>query len=130
VRLQTEAKIAVQNDVRDRRLDLAWSAVLDLENAANPDAERSEAIALWRDLARTDMPTTAAVEGLAESISRRGVKAMDALHVASAITAGAAWLLTTDLALIRKMRGDDRIVVADPIDFIRHWQGDDDENRR
>jgi hypothetical protein len=53
----------------------------------------------------------------------------EALHVASAITAGATWLLTTDPRLIRRMRGDDRIVVADPIDFIRHWQGDDDENR-
>jgi len=27
------------------------------------------------------------------------------------------------------VQGDDRIVVADPIDFIRYWQGDDHENR-
>jgi predicted nucleic acid-binding protein len=129
VRLQTEAKLAVQRGVRDGQLRLAWSAVLDLENAGNPDAERVEAITLWRDLARVDVPTTPAVEAIAEAIVERGVKAMDALHVASAITAGATWLLTTDLRLIRKMHGDDRIVVADPIDFIRYWQGDDDENR-
>ena len=61
-------------------------------------------------------------------IAARGVKAMDALHVTSAITAGANWLLTTDLGLIRRMHGDDRIVVADPIDFIRHWQGYSDKN--
>ena len=125
MRLQTEAQLAVQRGVRDGQLSLAWSAVLDLENAGNPDAERAEVIALWHDLARVDVSMTPAVEAIAE----RGVRAMDALHVASAITAGATWLLTTDLRLIRKMLGDDRIVVADPIDFIRYWQGDDDENR-
>jgi predicted nucleic acid-binding protein len=115
--------------VRDGQLRLAWSAVLDLENARNPDAERAEAITLWRDRARVDISTTPAVEAIAEAIAERGVEAMDALHVASAITAGATWLLTTDLRLLRKMHGDDRIVAADPIDFIRYWQGDDDENR-
>ncbi len=129
VRLQTEAKLAVQRGVRDGQLSLAWSAVLDLENAGNPDAERAEVIALWRDLARVDVSMTPAVEAIAEAIAERGVRAMDALHVASAITAGATWLLTTDLRLIRKMHGDDRIVAADPIDFIRYWQGDEDQNR-
>ncbi len=43
---------------------------------------------------------------------------MDALHVASAIKAGAVWLLTTDKALLRKMKNDQRIQVADPVDFI------------
>jgi predicted nucleic acid-binding protein len=129
VRLQTEAKLAVQRGVRDGQLGLVWSAVLDLENVGNPDAERAEAIALWRDLAGVDVPTTPEVEVLAEAIAGRGVKAMDALHVASAIKSGATWLLTTDLKLIRRMRGDDRIVVVDPIDFIRHWREDDHENR-
>jgi predicted nucleic acid-binding protein len=119
----------VQRGVQDGQLRLARSAVLDLENAAKPDAERAEAIALWRNVAQVDVSTTSAVGAIAEAIAERGVKAMDALHVASAITAGATWLLTTDLRLIRKMRNDDRIVAADPIDFIPYWQGDGDENR-
>jgi hypothetical protein len=32
-------------------------------------------------------------------------------------------------AKLAVQHGDDRIVVADQIDFIRYWQGDDDENR-
>lgn len=44
---------------------------------------------------------------------------MDALHVASALAAGATWLLTTDTGLLGKMKGDTRIQVADPVDFIR-----------
>lgn len=71
VRLQTEAKLAVQPGVRDGQLRLAWSALLDLENAGNPDAER------------VDVSRTLPVEAIAE----RGLKALDSLHVASAITA-------------------------------------------
>jgi|GEM_PF-7086413 len=45
-----------------------------------------------------------------------------------AIEAGATWFLTTDRALLRKTKADDRLNVADPVDFIRYLQGSDDEN--
>ena len=48
--------------------------------------------------------------------------------VASALSAGAAWLLTTDKGLLAKMRGDTRIQVADPVDFVRATRGASDEN--
>ena len=54
---------------------------------------------------------------------------MDALHVASAIVAGAAYFLTTDKVLLRKLTGGRRIRVVDPVDFIRQVIGDNDENR-
>ena len=53
---------------------------------------------------------------------------MDALHVASAIEAGATWFLTTDRALMRKMKRESRVIVADPVDFIRTLQEANDEN--
>jgi hypothetical protein len=40
VRLQTEAKLHVQAMIQNGVLKLAWSAIIDLENAANPDRER------------------------------------------------------------------------------------------
>lgn len=90
---------------------------------------RQVGMLIYLDICCFNRPFDQQTQTLAEAIAGPGVKAMDALHVASAIKSGAGWLLTTDLKLIRKMCGDDRIVVADPIDFIRHWQGDDDENR-
>ncbi len=128
IRLQTEAKLFVQEGIRKGDHALVWSAVLDLENSANPDAERRKAIQAWRSLASVDVDTPARVEALAAEFSSRGVKAMDALHVASAIEAGATWFLTTDRALLRKTQADDRLNVADPVDFIRYLQGSDDEN--
>ena len=65
VRLQTEAKLAVQESIRNRIHTLIWSGILDLENADNPDSERKAAIAEWRMLAEVDVVTTAAVEELA-----------------------------------------------------------------
>jgi predicted nucleic acid-binding protein len=119
IRLQTEAKLFVQDAIRQGAFFLAWSAVIDLENAANPDIERRETIAAWKKLAVVDVDTRPDVEALAENIALLGIKPLDALHVASALAAGATWLLTTDKALLKKMYKDSRLRVCDPIDFIR-----------
>ena len=122
IRLQTEAKLYVQDAIRQGTFSLAWSAVMDLENAANPDIERREAIATWRPLAAVDVDTRPDVEALAEELALLGIKPMDALHIASAIAAGAAWFLTTDKVLLRKLKNEPRLRVADPVDFIRTLQ--------
>jgi predicted nucleic acid-binding protein len=128
IRLQTEAKLYVQEAIRQGTFSLAWSAVMDLENAANPDIERREAIAVWKTLAVVDVDTSPAVEAVAQRLTGLGIKPMDALHVASAITANATWLLTTDKALLRKMQNDPRLHVIDPIDFIRTLRENDHED--
>jgi predicted nucleic acid-binding protein len=122
VRLQTEAKLAVQESIRNRNHTLIWSGILDLENADNPDSERQVAIAEWKILAEVDVVTTAVVEQLASTLAGNGLKPMDALHIASAIEAGAGYFLTTDKQILRKMEGDKRIQVLDPVDFIRETE--------
>lgn len=101
---------------------LVWSAILDLENTANPDAERREAIQGWQSLAAIDIEATTEVERLAGELTKQGLKPMDALHVASAIKAEATWFLTTDNGLLRKLKGENRLAVVDPVDFIRSLQ--------
>lgn len=103
VRLQTEAKLHVQEMVREGTLFLVWSAIMDIENSANPDLNRKVAIADWQQLGVEDVSVNERVEAAAETLSRIGVKPMDALHVASAIEARAEYFLTTDNALLRKM---------------------------
>lgn len=119
IRLQTEAKLYVQEAIRQGVFSLAWSAVMDLENAANLDIERREAIAIWKLFAVVDIDMDPALETLAEDIALLGIKPMDALHIASAIAAGATEFLTTDKALLNKMNHDRRLRVIDPIDFLR-----------
>ncbi len=129
VRLQTEAKLHVQEKIREGSLTLVWSAMMDIENIANPDLNRKSAIADWRQIAIADVAISPQVEALAETLVRLGVKPMDALHVACAIEARADYFLTTDKALLRKMANHSDIKVVDPVDFIRVLKDGNDENR-
>jgi len=128
VRLQTEAKLHVQEMIRLGTLDLVGSAIMDIENSANPDFNRKVAVADWQHLAVVDLPVNETVEEVAETFSRIGVKPMDALHVACAIEAHAEYFLTTDKALLRKMVKHGKIRVVDPVDFVRELKGGNDEN--
>lgn len=128
VRLQTEAKLHIQDQIRQGSFSLVWSAAMDLENDANPDIDRRNAIAAWKAVASVDVELLPEMEVAAEELARMGIKPMDALHVASALSAKAAWLLTTDRGLLGKMKDDPRIRVADPVDFVRAIQEAGNEN--
>jgi len=119
VRLQTEAKLYVQDMIRGGSLTLIWSAIMDIENAANPDINRKVAIGDWQKIGFVDVPVSKRVESMADKLALGGVKPMDALHVACAIEAQAEYFLTTDNALLRKMAKNDSPRVIDPVDFIR-----------
>ena len=94
----------------------------------NPDPDRRRAIDHWKALADIDIETSQDVEAVAARLAYFGIKPMDALHLASAIQAGAPWFLTTDHALLRKGKHQKQVSVVDPIDFIRLTEGLDDEN--
>lgn len=119
VRLQTEAKLYVQDMIRSGNLSLAWSAIMDVENAANPDINRKVAVDDWQKLGAVDISMSQRVEDIANELALIGVKPMDALHVASAIEAQAEYFLTTDKALLRKLAQHASLRVVDPVDFIR-----------
>jgi predicted nucleic acid-binding protein len=94
----------------------------------NPDRERCLAIDAWKILAEVDIATTPEVERLAVELESVGLKPLDALHLASAITAKAHIFLTTDKGILRKMKSESRISVLDPLDFIDQQDEEDDEN--
>ena len=119
VRLQTEAKLYVQDMVRSGSLSLIWSAVMDMENTANPDSNRKAAVGDWQKIGLVDVSVSNQVENIAVKLAQIGIKPMDALHVACAIEAKAEYFLTTDKALLRKMANHDNLHVVDPVDFIR-----------
>ena len=105
VRLEAEAKLDVQQRIKNKEIELAWSYMLDYENQANPFEERRDVIARWKTAAAVDVAETDAVVQQAREIASRGLHAKDALHVACAIVAGCDFFLTTDDFLLKKMRG-------------------------
>ena len=118
IRIESEAKLEIQQRIKDRKIELAWSYVLDYENQANPFEERRFTVARWGNEAVVDVEETAAVLHQAREIANRGLRAKDALHVACAVAAGCDFFLTTDDVVVKRMRGFSEIVVMDPAQFI------------
>ena len=119
VRLETEAKLRIQERVVAGEIELAWSYILDLENAANPFEERRAAVGMWRRRGVVDVEETPDLLDNARSLAALGIQSKDALHVACAVEAGCDYFVTTDDALLKKLSGYTQIVAVDPTAFVR-----------
>ena len=118
VRLECEAKLAIQSFILEKKVSLVWSYVLDLENYANPFLERRSAIARWRAHAVTDIDESEDVLDAARQLTGLGVKSKDALHLACALVAECDVFFTTDDLILKKMRNRNEIKVLNPVDYI------------
>jgi predicted nucleic acid-binding protein len=119
VRLETEAKLRIQERVVSGEIELAWSYMLDYENSANPFEERRTAVRLWRNLAIVDVSETPALLENARSLVALGLRSKDAIHVACAVEAGCEYFVTTDDILLKKLSRYTRILAVDPTAFVR-----------
>ena len=128
VYLETQAKLDVQQRIRNSEMELAWSFILTAENQANPDSDIRDKIFEWMALAMVyvgyDLEIGAHAAGL---MARYGIDAKDALHVTSAIRAGCEFLLTTDKKLIRRASQISEIRVINPVNFITDFLGKTDD---
>ena len=85
IRLETEAKIYVQQKIIDGMYELVWSYVMDYENSLNPFLERRHRIGLWKGIAKIFCNENEIILTEAEKLRRVGVKFFDSLHVACSI---------------------------------------------
>lgn len=78
-------------------------------------------------LAADYRPVTPTIRERAVSLQETGIKSLDALHVATAEAAGAAWFITVDNRLIRnyRRRPDQGLTIIDPATFVREIVGQD-----
>lgn len=88
ISLESQAKLRIQELIRDNELHLVTSYILQHENNRNPYEGRRKRIDSFArknsmDYIGTDQMRK--VESLAESIKSTGVKDKDALHIACAI---------------------------------------------
>jgi hypothetical protein len=119
IRLETDAKLHIQEQIRSGELELCWSFVLDYENAANPFEEVRNRIAAWKNLAVADCALTDAISKKAAQFMSLGLRQMDASHVACAVQLRADVFLTVDKKILNKPITD--IIAMNPIDFLRRY---------
>ena len=117
--LETEAKLHVQDLIRQEKLSLIWSFVLDYENDANPFEEVRNRIAEWKKLSCADCDLSDEITEKAKELMKMGLQQMDASHIACAIYCGAECFLTTDKKILNKQITD--IKIMNPIDFVRRY---------
>ena len=119
IKLETEAKLDIQERIVQGKVELAWSYILDFGNEANPFEQRKLAIKDWKVHACVDADETKEILGTAERFERMGVRSKDALHLACAVAMKCEYFLTTDDQLVKKASGVTKIKVTDPVSFIR-----------
>ena len=110
----------IQEKIIKGELQLAWSYILEYENAANPFSERKETIKNWKKYAVADTSETINIISTAEQLFKKGIKSKDALHVACAIELNCDFFITTDKAIIKKLTNFESINVISPVDFINY----------
>ncbi len=119
VRIETEAKLNIQERIKNKELKLVWLYILDFENGQNPFLERKLAIEKWRNIASLDIEETLPIISNATQFVNHGLSAKDALHVACAIEGGADYFLSADIKPLKKLSVRNKLVALNPMSFIK-----------
>lgn len=61
IRLESEAKLKIQDDIIEGSINFVWSYILEAENTANPFEERERAIREWRQHAIMNIKENSAI---------------------------------------------------------------------
>ena len=119
IRLESEAKLEIQEEIRAGKVQLIWSYILDYENNKNPYQERKERIKAWEKYAIEDMEESSEVIETAKKLNEKGFHKIDSLHIACAIITKCEYFLTTDDQILKRARLLNNIKINDPIGFIK-----------
>ena len=115
--LETLAFAMILQMVESGALELVGSSVLGYENSRNPFLLRREWVSRCLKLASHHQVVDEGIERRAQELEQQGLKAIDALHVACAEAAGAAYFLTCDDRVVRRYR-DKKLQVLNPVNFV------------
>ena len=117
IKLETDAKLFVQQQILVGEYQLVWSYILSYENAQNPFEERSRSVAAWEEIASENLTETPEILAHARRLIASGIKQKDALHIACAAESACDYFITTDRRLLSTIELGVKIV--NPIDFIQ-----------
>ncbi|MGA1796706.1 MAG: type II toxin-antitoxin system VapC family toxin [bacterium] len=123
IRLETEAKLYIQDSIKNGKLELTWSFMLDFENSMNPYEEQKDIIQEWKKTSFIYVAADESIRNNAKKIAgSSGIKPKDALHLSCALHAKCDYFLTTDKSFQKKVLSLKDISVLNPINFIIVWE--------
>ena len=119
IELETQAKLKIQRMIKDQQIELASSYMSLYECGENPDPSKAELITSFinqHSSVYVSLKNQIAIEEKAQEIMKTGIKFKDACHIASAITAKADYLISTDIRMLKYKT--DEIKLINPIEFF------------
>ena len=119
VRMETEAKLLIQQEILNKKLELIWSFILHYENSVNPYIDRRNQIRFWETEAADFVVFDNDIFLKAAEIMSFNVKEKDAYHIACSLRANADCFITTDKKLLNKNINE--ISILSPLDFLRRY---------
>ena len=123
IRLETEAKLFIQEKIKLGKLTLVWSFILDFENSLNPYEEQKESIKAWKLVASIDVRPEEIIRLNANKLEQENnIKPKDALHIACTLKAECDYFVSSDKTLLKKTLSIRNIITLNPIDFILRWE--------
>lgn len=119
IALETRAVFSILQRLVEGLDQLAWSEVLDFENAQHPLPDRSAEIGSWGGRAYVKIRIDEKVTARAERLEATGLAPLDAAHLACAEVGLCAYLVTCDDRFIRRARRTDtRVLVKNPVEYL------------
>jgi hypothetical protein len=128
IKMEADAKLHIQDEIRNGKYDLVWSYMNEYENNDNPYDDKREAIQAWEGIAKQICVPNKTILERGKEIQQKKIKPKDSLNISCAIESECEYFITTDILLLKKQALFCEIKIINPIDFVREMEepnGDD-----
>ena len=119
IHLETEAVLII---LSSQRWELVGSDIIDFEISRIPDIERKKKVELLTQKILKKQQISPELIQRAKLIEQKGIKALDALHIASAELLQSDYMITTDNEVVKKYQKHaeffKKIKICNPILFL------------
>jgi predicted nucleic acid-binding protein len=127
--LETLACSLILQMIEEERIALVTSSIVRYENSRNPFSERQSWVNQVMAMASEHLQVNESIRDRARRLEGQGVKALDALHLACAESAGVDFFVTCDDRLLSRYRSLEGALlrIYEPTGFVRFLDGEGEE---
>ena len=125
INMEALAKLTIQQQIRDGKVNLVTSYILVAENTANRfETKRNDIQSFIDNYTHTFVSEASSdkVKKIAQDIMETGVKLMDACHIACAVIAECDYFISTDKRLLKYQ--SDKVKIVNPLIYILETEGE------
>ena len=120
IKLETEAKLFIQQGIIVGDYELVWSYILEYENNCNKFDDKRNAIYEWKKIAKVHCIENDKIIEYAENLYNKNIRTKDALHIACSVYSNSDYFITTDKQLYNLKLDDIKII--NPLNFLNELE--------